>query len=343
MSACQQSVPKCNFAVEVTANRMAGSMAGAWYVTFHGGDEHGDWNNIHRFTPSGEHAGAALDRRSLPEPIKLRELRGFRFGPEGDLYVANAYKDRSQILRFHGRPNAAGKHEYRDTFAEGQHADSGLAHPFDVEFGPDGNLFVPSQDTSLVGRYVGPLSAVGSPGSAMPYPEALRDFPEGTFHPGTFVPSNRHVPTGLKEVRHAIFGPDGHLFVADRNANRIQRYDGITGALIREYDSKHLVTPIHLLWLPHDGSLLIGSRDRHAVLKLDLETGETSELIAPKSGGLASPAGLALGPDDRLYVASRDGHQILRFDPATGRPDKHPFIDNLPDRPEFLSFVATPG
>lgn len=339
MSACQQFLPECAHTVEVTTNRMSGS----WYVTFHGGDEHGEWNNIHRFSPDGEHAGATLDHASLPKPIRLRELRGFRFGPDGDLYVANAFKDRSQILRFHGQPNAAGKHAYRDTFAEGEAANSGLAHPFDVEFGPDGNLFVPSQDTSLVGRYLGPAPAAGSPGSAMPYPDALRDFPDGTFHPGTFVPSHHQVSTGLKEVRHAIFGPDGHLFVADRTANRVQRYDGITGELIREYDSKHLVTPIHLLWLPHDRSLLIGSRDRHAVLKLDPESGETSELIAPRSGGLAAPAGLALGPDGRLYVASRDGRQILCFDPTTGRPDPRPFIDNLPDRPEFLSFVAPPS
>jgi hypothetical protein len=314
-------------------------MTGTWYVTFHGGDNHGEWNNIHRFSADGEHLGGALDRGSLPKHTKLRELRGFRFGPDGDLYVANAFKDRSQILRFHGAPNAAGKHELRDVFAERHAANPGLAHPFDVAFGPDGNLYVPSQDTSLVGRYFGPHATGGAPGTAMPYPKALQGFPEGMFHPGTFVPSVRHVSTGLHEVRHAIFDQDGCLFVADRSANRVQRYDGRNGDLLRSYDAKELVTPIHLLWLPHDRSLLVGSRDRHAVLKLDPETGVVTELIPPKAGGLGAPAGLALGPDERLYVASRDGRQILRYDRATGKPDKHPFIDNLPDRPEFLAFV----
>jgi len=314
-------------------------MAGLWYVSFHGGEGRHEWNNIHRFSPAGEHLGGALDRESLPAGLKLRELRGFRFGPDDDLYVANAYKDRSQILRFHGQPDAAGTHAFRDIFAEGHAQNPGLAHPFDVEFGADGNLFVPSQDTSLVGRYYGPSATGGKPGSAMPYPIALQDFPDGTFNPGTFVPSARHVPTGLQEVRHAIIGPEGNLFVADRAANRIKRYDAATGELIREYDAKHLVTPIHLLWLAGDRRLLIGSRDRHAVLTMDPESGKTTELIPPKSGGLESPAGLALGPDGMLYVASRDGKQILRYEARTGRPEKRPFIDELPDRPEFLTFV----
>jgi DNA-binding beta-propeller fold protein YncE len=318
-------------------------MSGSWYVSFHGGDHHDDWNNLHRFSRTGKHLGGALDRSSLPEHIKLRELRGFRFGPDGDLYVANAYKNLSQILRFSGSLNPAGKHEFRQVFAERHATNPGLAHPFDVEFGPDGNVFVPSQDTSLVGRYYGPHATDGKPGEAMPYPAALQPFPDGTFHPGTFVPSDRHVPTGLKEVRHAIFGPGGHLYVADRTANRVQRYASDTGELIRQYEAKHLETPIHLLWLPDDDSLLVGSRDRHSVLKLDPESGEAVELIPPKSGGLASPAGLALGPDGKLYVASRDARQVLTFDPGTGRPDKEPFLDHLPDLPEFLQFVPSPA
>lgn len=314
-------------------------MTGTWYMTFHGGDDHAAWNSIHRFSPVGEHLGGALDHRSLPEHIKLRELRGFRFGPDGDLYVANAYKGSSQILRFNGVPDSEGKHAFRDIFAERHGANPGLDHPFDVEFGADGNLFVPSQDTSVVGRYYGPHATSAPPGSAMPLPAALAKLPEEKFLPGTFVPSHHHVPTGLHEVRHAIFDQDGSLFVADRSANRVQRYDGATGELMGTYDAKLLVTPIHLLWLPEEQHLLVGSRDRHAVVRLDPETGAVTEVVTPKAGGLASPSGLALGPDGRLYVASRDGRQILRFDLASGRPDQRPFIDQLPDQPEFLAFV----
>jgi hypothetical protein len=77
-----------------------------WYVTFHGGessskephDQGGSresrartWNNIHVFALDGTPLGKALDSHTLPDDLDLRELRGFAFGPDGDLYVANAY------------------------------------------------------------------------------------------------------------------------------------------------------------------------------------------------------------------------------------------------------------
>jgi hypothetical protein len=316
-------------------------VASRWYVTFHGGDDPHAVNTIHAYSAAGDPLGAVLASHDLPKHVALRELRGFGFGPDGDLYVANAYKDASQILRFHGRPDRDGKHPFRDVFAERHAANRGLAHPFDVAFGPDGNLYVPSQDTSIVARYYGPTTTGGTPGAPMPHPAALRDFPHGTFHPGTFVPSAHHLPTGLEEVRHAIFGPDGALYVADRRANRVKLYDATTGELRRELGGDHLPTPIHLLFRP-DGTLLVGSRDGDAVLATDPSSGETVPLIASGAGGLHEPAGLALGPDGALYVASRGSRQILRFDPATGRPDPTPFIDHLPDRPEFILPVAEP-
>ena len=313
-------------------------MADCWYVTFHGGDGAAAWNNIHRFTRDGKHLGSGLDKSTLPPAVRLRELRGFQFGPDGDLYVANAYKDRSQILRFHGAPAAHGKHAFAGIFAERQAENSGLAHPFAVEFGPDRNLYVPSQDTNVVGRYFGPGSA--APGQPMPLPAALAALPADTLHPGTFVPSARHAPTGLREVRHAIFGPDRFLYVADRSANQIKRYDGVTGALDRVYAARHLSTPIHLLWLAADGSVLIGSRDRNAVLKLDPASGEVDVFIAGHGSGLDAPGGLALGGDGDLYVASRSGRAVLRYDAATGAPRHRPLLERLPDRPEFLQLVS---
>src|SRR3954451_18670627 len=130
-------------------------MAQVWYVTFHGGDEDEAWNNIHVFSLDGKPLGKALATHSLPDDLELRELRGFAFGPDGDLYVANAYKGASQVLRFAGQPGADGKHAFREVYVE-RHADNpGLHHPFDVTFGPDGHLYVPSQDTNVVGRYFG--------------------------------------------------------------------------------------------------------------------------------------------------------------------------------------------
>jgi len=325
-----------------------------WYVTFHGGEspkrdsgDKGDareaWNNIHVFALDGTPLGKALDTHSLPENLDLRELRGFAFGPDGDLYVANAYKGASQVLRFAGTPGADGKHPFREVYAERHEANPGLDHPFDVAFGPDSHLYVPSQDTNIVGRYYGPHATEGKPGTPMPPPAALQD--AGTKHllPGTFVPAHEHADRGLHAVRGTIFGPHGDLYVADRDADSIKRYDGSSGQFKREYQHRHLTTPVHLAFRADDGALLAGSRDGAAVFIIDPETGEVTTLIESEAGGLRAPAGMAFGPDGDLYVCSRETRQILRFDANTGKPDATPFIDDLEDFPEFIALVGVMG
>jgi DNA-binding beta-propeller fold protein YncE len=325
-----------------------------WYVTFHGGesprqephDKEGSreaparaWNNIHAFALDGSPLGKALDTHTLPDDLDLRELRGFTFGPDGDLYVANAYKDASQVLRFTGKPGVDGKHPFQEVYVEQHKANPGLAHPFAVAFGPDSHLYVPSQDTNIVGRYYGPHATDGNPGTPMPHPEALQDVDTKHLLPGTFVAPQKHAPGGLRAVRGAIFGPDGDLYVADRDADSVKRYDGGSGRLLREYRHPHLTTPVHLAFRTHDGSLLAGSRDGNAIFAVDPETGAVATLVEPGAGGLRAPAGMAFGPDGRFYVSSRETKQILRFDASTGQPDPAPFIDGLEDFPEFIALV----
>lgn len=310
-----------------------------WYITFHGGNNPHEWNNIHIFDLAGKPLGKALATHSLPDDTNLLELRGFAFGPDGDLYVANANKNASQVLRFKGEPASDGKHPFREVYVEQHHANPGLAHPFDVAFGPDGHLYVPSQDTNVVGRYYGPQAADRQPGQPMPHPPALRDVDTKRLLAGTFVPSEKVVPRGVRTVRRAIFGPQGNLYVADRDSDSIKCYDGVSGEYQRDYRHHHLTTPEHLAFRSGD-SILAGSRDRHAVFVIDTATGAVLPLIEPGMGGLQAPAGLAFGPDGKLYVCSRETKQILRFDAETGKADPEPFIDGLEDYPEFISLVG---
>ncbi|MCC7024877.1 MAG: hypothetical protein IT338_18755, partial [Thermomicrobiales bacterium] len=309
-----------------------------WYVSFHGGDDAHAWNTIHVFDLDGRAIGKALDSGSLPKHLKLREVRGFAFGPDDDLYVANAYKDASQILRFSGETGSEGKHPFRDVFVARHAANPGLAHPFDVVFGPDRNLYIPSQDTNVVGRYYGP-DAAGAAGAPMPHPEAVVAADARHPLPGTFIPSHAQVPGGLRAVRRVVFGPDGDLYVADRDSDSVRRYAGKTGALLHEYRHRHLRAPVHLLVRPMDNALLVGSRDRDALFAIDVERGDVAPFVAPAAGGLKAPAGMAFGPDGKLYVCSRESRQILRFDPHSGEPDASPFIDALGDFPEFIALV----
>ena len=108
---------------------------------------------------------------------------------------------------------------------------------------------------------------------------------------------------------------------------------------MRDYQHRHLTTPVHLTFRPGDDALLVGSRDGHAVFAIDTAIGDVSALIVPGAGGLRAPAGLAFGTDGGLYVCNRETRQILRFDATSGAPDPKPFIDGLGDFPEFIALV----
>jgi DNA-binding beta-propeller fold protein YncE len=313
-----------------------------WYVSFHGGEEKASLNNIHVYSTDGKGLRKALNKRSLDEGVKLRELRGFAFGPDRNLYVVNAYFEYSEVLKFRGTLNKDGQHDFAGVFVK-RHADlnPGIDHPFNVAFDSDGDLYVSSQNTSLVARYHGPASKKGKPGTPMPFPDNL-DLEKVDLPPGTFVPSAKLASNGLLEVRAVIFTPDNNLYVADRAADCVRIYEARTGRHLRNLVSRsdQLDRPIHLLLSPNGRYLLIGSGGNDSILRHDIQQGSTRVFVASKSGGLNGPAGMAFGDDGLLYVASRNTKEILRYDAKDGQPSDKPFIKNLADNPEFLMLVG---
>ena len=300
----------------------SGDNVHVWYITFHGGEGDRAWNNIHVFDLHGKPLGKALDTHSLPDGLELRELRGFTFGPGGDLFVANAYTDASQVLRFAGKPGPDGKHAFREVFVEQHKTNPGLAHPFDVAFGADDNLYVPSQDTNVVGRYYGPGASDGQPGAPMPHPEALRDIDAERVLPGTFVPSEKHHPSGVRTVRRAIFGPGGHLYVADRDSNSVKRYHGKSGALQQEYRHGDLTKPVHLAFRPHDGALLAGSRDGHAIFAIETKSGKISTFVPPGRADCDHRRGWRLVPTASSTSAAATASRSSAMTPRRATPTR---------------------
>jgi len=312
-----------------------------WYVSFHGGEEKTSLNNIHVYSTDGKKLRKALNKKSLVEGVKLRELRGFTFGPDKDLYVVNAYVEDSEVLKFGGPLNKDGQHDFAGVFVK-RHADlnPGIDHPFNVAFDSNGDLYVSNQNTNLVARYHGPLSKTGEPGTPMPRPDYL-DFEKNPLPPGTFVPSAKLAPNGLLEVRAVIFAPNGDLYIADRAADCVRSYQARTGHFLRDLVSRsdQVDKPIHLMLSPDGRYLFVGSGGNDSILRHDLRQNSTSVFITPKSGGLNGPAGMAFGDDGLLYVASRNTKEILCYDPKDGRPLSEPFIKDLGDNPEFLMLV----
>ncbi len=316
-------------------------MAKEWYVSFHGGEEEASLNNIHVYSTDGENLRKALNKKSLPHGMKLRELRGFVFGPDGNLYVVNAYFEYSEVLKFKGALNENGQHDFVDVFVK-HHGEMnpGIDHPFNIVFDSEGDLYVSSQNTNLIARYHGPSSKKGKPGTPMPLPDSLH-LEKADFPPGTFIPPAKLASTGLLEVRAVIFAPNNDLYVADRAADCVRIYEGRTGRHLRNLISRsdQLERPIHLLLSPDNRYLLIGSGGNDSILRHDLRQGSTTFFIASKSAGLNGPAGMAFGDDGFLYVASRNTKEIIRYDAKDGRPSRKAFIKNLADNPEFLMLV----
>ena len=278
-----------------------------WYISFHGGEEKASLNNIHVYSTDGTKLRKALNKESLPEGIKLRELRGFVFGPDHNLYVVNAYFEYSQVLKFKGALNESGQHDFCEVFVKRHAENPGIDHPFNLAFDSEGDLYVSSQNTNLIARYHGPGSKEGKPGTPMPLPESLH-LEKAHFPPGTFIPSAKLASNGLLEVRAVIFAPNNEMFVADRAADCVRIYEARTGRYLRNLSqqSDQLDRPIHLLLSPDGRYLLIGSGGKDSIMRHDLRQGSTTVFVEPKSAGLNGPAGMAFGDDGFLYVASRN-------------------------------------
>ena len=99
-----------------------------WYLSFHGDEGQQAWNNLHSFDLDGNQLGKVLDAATLPGNLHLRELRGFVFDADGDLFVTNAWQGGSHVLRFSRRPNDRDRHDFVDAYV----ADLGNVIDFDV-------------------------------------------------------------------------------------------------------------------------------------------------------------------------------------------------------------------
>jgi hypothetical protein len=275
-----------------------------WVISFHGGATTGP-------SPINTLASVQLGG-SLPA---MRELRGFAVGPDGNLYVVNAYKDNSLILQFGSA--ASSPAAYRSTFVDAKH----LSHPFDLAFGPDGDLYVSNQDSNEINRFQGP----------------------GGSSPGTYV--GHLVKSGIQTLR-GIACDGTYWYAADETGG-----SGKGAVLLFDLDgnpqsrSIAVPDPVHLAY---DGQryLYIGCGSSNDVQVFDTTTpaGAPSSIFGKggASPAIDATAGIALPGDGYIYVASRKSSQVLQYPlssptlAATGAV----FFDQLPDQPEFIGVLG---
>ena len=145
-----------------------------WWISYRGEGRSGI-DNIGVFeddgTPRRDHP-LLLDPSPKAHPLHIP--RGFALVGD-DLYIANAWRKDSHIARYR---------RHNDTFhfagvlATTKQV-SAMVHPFDVELGDDGRLYVSCQDTNTVVAIL--------PKTSRPAPVAAhlrQEFPDGNFLPG---------------------------------------------------------------------------------------------------------------------------------------------------------------
>jgi glucose/arabinose dehydrogenase len=306
-----------------------------FYVSF-SGESATPIKNVYALSPKGETVSkAVLDPAKAP----YQELRGMSFGPDGNLYVAQAYKKASVILKFSGTPSKGSSTlKYIGEFVTPS-ASAGLSHPYQPVFSADGDLFVSSQDTNVVTAFYGPKSP--SSGKAMPNSKFLaKRYAGGTFNPGTFAPAHNAKPEaptftsvatdqggltfktppnsadksgtgGTHSVRGLAFDKAGNLYVADEGNDRVAVFDtdGKLVGVITGSKNHFLSAPVALCF---DGSktLYIGSPGNKSLFTYDVSGMKKkdfeAQVFVSDAKELEKLSGVAVDLDGAIYTGQRE-------------------------------------
>ena len=323
-----------------------------WLISYRGEGRHG-LDNIGVFeddgTPRKKHP-LLLDPSPKAHPLHI--ARGFALVGD-DLYIANAWRKDSHVARYRRHNDTF---HYADNLVTTKQV-TAMVHPFDVELGDDGRLYISCQDSNTV---VAVLPTTGRPA---PVARHLRTtYPKGRFLPGTLVastrgslpdveasaPSDVPAPQGLEVVldvhgkpRHSVRGIIVHrkmLYVADEAGDAVKIFEVASGRLVAHIRSKRMRKPVHLVL--HGETLYIGAAGTGSLLAYDIpeappEGKQKARVVIDAK--LRAPSGFAIGPDGDFYVAERFDQRVRRFSPDGKK--RSFFIDGLPDIPEFLVHV----
>jgi len=150
---------------------------------------------------------------------------------------------------------------------------------------------------------------------------------------------------GLSEPVHAVFGPDGNLYVCDIGNGAVLRYNGTTGAFLSTFVSGidngvdptfgFTLGPLGLAFGP-DGNLYVSNDFTNNVQRFNGTTGASLGTFV--SAGLDVPTGLVFGPDGNLYVSSFNTNVVQRYSGRTGASMGIFAISNELSGPEQLVF-----
>ena len=161
-----------------------------------------------------------------------------------------------------------------------------------VRRGPDGMLYVVSEETSQILKYRNDTLA----------------------YVGEFAATGNIGPTGM------VFDAAGKVYVAGYRSQDVKRFSA-TGALeasVFAPRSGGLGGPDNGLSFGPDGNLYVPGYDTNNVVKWDPRTGVASEALAPRAGGIRNTRGLLPTKDGTGFFITAEGSgQLLRWNLST--------------------------
>jgi len=277
------------------------------YMTFHA-----DINNVRKYTRDGCDLGNVL----VYNP-DLSELRGMMLMKTGELLVLNAYKKDSAVLQYGSCDDDGHRRFEQVVFSRAAH-NKAMEHPYGIALGPDGYIYVSSQDTFTVLRF----QLDGSPG---PRPKAIKKEDTSKKMAGAFVV----FPAG-EDVRGITFDEKGTLYVSNK-VHGVMMFDrdGFQIGLIE------VEKPIGLLYSTERESVFIGSTQGHHSQVLEYNVHDhTLKATYHAKGYLNHPAGMVVYKDT-LYAVSQSDGTIIEFNLNKGKY-KRTVNGDLPDIGEHL-------
>ena len=304
-----------------------------WFITMHG--EPGG-NTIRGIDGKGNVMGSMLGAVPPEAGGAPRSMRGMADLGDGTLRAASACLGDTRRIRG-SKPGAEGTRSFHSVFAREGKSGSELQHTYALAVGPDGTVYASNQDSNTVTRYSGIGTA--NPGQPIPSPEAIAGLGLPT---GVIVPNSKVSPEGIHEIRGIVIGPDGLLYVADRDAAQVVAFDTTTGRRVKVVasDKDGLKRPIQLLVGPN-GTMYLTDNGAKSVFAIDPAAGTVSVFSDHSRGVPDEPSALAID-GSHLLVGDRKSKKVVRFKIPDGKAENDPFVSELPDSPEFIVPAAIP-
>jgi DNA-binding beta-propeller fold protein YncE len=232
------------------------------------------------------------------KPIRLAP-----FGADAVL-VSDIFNHAIRVVTKDGRVRTVAGAPDRKGHQDGPATIARFASPHGVGIAPDGRIFVAEAENHTL-RVLSPRT--GAPGgydvSTLAGTPTMKGGKDGPAAEAQF--NSPHA---------ALWGADGALYTPDIGNATIRRVRQGLVETVAGTGVDKFVYPMDIAWMP-DGRLVIA--DAGANLLRTWRQGEPVGTVALQ-GPLATPHGVASGPDGTLYVADMKSHRVLAVD-AAGR------------------------